>query len=262
MAKPVLKWVGGKRRLLPEIQKRVPSDFLTYFEPFVGGGALFFSLSPAYSVLGDSNERLVRTYRAIRNNVDAVIAELRSYPYSKDFYLQLRSKPIDSASDVEIAAWMIYLNRTGFNGLYRVNKNNVFNVPFGKYKHPTICDKDALKAASGSLQSAEIHCADFQTIAERASKNDFVYFDPPYSPLTSDSFIAYTPDRFGTVDQIRLSTVARNLKRRGVHVLISNSNSDEVRSLYADFEMSEVQCSRPVNCNATGRGKVKELLIW
>jgi len=260
--KPFLKWVGGKRQLLPELLARVPLGFDTYFEPFLGGGALFFALLPKKAVLSDSNARLVRTYRAIRDDVDDVIAELSTYPHDRVFFEELRRVDVDALDDIQVAAWMIYLNRTGFNGLYRVNKSGGFNVPFGRYKNPTICNPDRLLAASEALQSAEILHASFAESYKFAKPGDFVYFDPPYVPLSeTSSFTSYTKDGFGIEEQIKLRDTALNLKARGVDVLLSNSSAGAVFDLYETFEIEEVYASRAINSKASARGKVAEVLI-
>lgn len=262
-ARPFVKWAGGKRQLLDRILPYVPEQFGAYHEPFVGGGALFFSLQPRTATLSDSNERLIRTYRGIRDNVERVSSLLRSYPHEKDFFLELRSLDIDaSEDDAEVAAWFIYLNKTGFNGLYRVNRRNIFNVPFGNYKNPNICDEDGLRACSSALKRVRLEIGGFEEVIGRAKPGDFVYFDPPYVPLSSSSdFTSYTSQGFDMASQIRLRDIARELKSRKVHVLLSNSSADLVRELYADFEQIEVSATRLINSKVEGRGKVTELLI-
>jgi DNA adenine methylase len=262
-AKPFIKWVGGKRQLLSELEPRIPTRFNTYHEPFVGGGALFFHLLPERAVLSDTNERLVRTYLGIRDTVEDVIDKLASYPHDRDFFLQMRGVDIDAKTDVEVAAWFIYLNRTGFNGLYRVNRSNVYNVPFGDYDNPTICDAENLRACSRALKHTEIRCESFEAVAERARPGDFVYFDPPYVPLSvSSNFTSYTSGGFGMREQQKLRDVARGLKDDGVRVLLSNSSAPEVYELYGDgFELATVGATRAVNCKGAGRGRVQELII-
>jgi DNA adenine methylase len=262
-ARPFIKWVGGKRQLLPAIIKHVPKEFGTFHEPFLGGGAVFFALRPKRAVLSDSNVRLIRTYKGIRDDVEGVIKLLRSCRYERAFFARTRAKKIDVCSDVEVAAWFIYLNRTGFNGLYRVNRLNQFNVPFGRYVKPTICDADNLRACAKLLSNAELRVEGFETVAKRVRPKDFVYFDPPYVPLSpTSSFTSYTTHGFDMKSQEQLCKVAAKLKRRGVHVLLSNSASPIVRKLYADFEMEEVDATRMVNSRGTGRGKIAELLVW
>jgi DNA adenine methylase len=263
VAKPFIKWVGGKRQLLRAIFKHVPEDYGTFHEPFLGGGAVFFRLRPKRAVLSDSNVRLIRTYQGIRDDVEGVIELLRSYRYERSFYSRMRATSIDACSDVEVAAWFIYLNRTGFNGLYRVNRANQFNVPFGRYVRPTICDADNLRACAKALSCADLRVEGFEKVLQRARRNDFVYFDPPYVPLSAtSSFTSYTTHGFDLESQAQLRDAAVKLKRRGVRVLLSNSASPVVRKLYADFDMEEVDATRMVNSRATGRGKIAELLVW
>lgn len=261
-ARPFLKWVGGKRQLLDQMRPHLPVRFGRLHEPFVGGGALFFALQPRRASLSDNNARLVATYRGVRDEPGRVIELLKEYPHDKDFFLEARDWAIDDRPDAEIAAWFIYLNKTGYNGLYRVNKRNRFNVPFGNYRRPKICDEGGLRAASKALQGVRLEQGDFAATARRARKGDLVYFDPPYVPLSMTSdFTKYTSTGFDADDQRRLRDVALVLKARGVHVLLSNSSAAWVRELYCDFELIEVRARRAVNCQPSGRGEVKELLI-
>ena len=262
--RPFVKWVGGKRQLLGELSRRIPKHFGTYHEPFVGGGALFFHLHPQAAALYDRNERLIRAYRGVQRHLDEVIAQLSDCRNDKEFFLYLRDLPIDDGSDAEVAAWLIYLNKTGYNGLYRVNKSNGYNVPFGRYKNPNICDERNLRACAEALKSVELHHADFNAVLHRAVEGDFVYFDPPYVPLSKTSnFTSYTRESFDLDDQERLRNTAQELKQRGVHVLLSNSATSEVRELYADgFSCRQVMVARAVNSKSDGRGKIPELLIW
>lgn len=260
--RPFLKWVGGKRQLLPAIVANAPRKFRRYFEPFLGGGALFFHLRPRNAVLADANERLIRTYRGVRDDVESVIELLRGYPYEPDFFYQTRSVAVDRRSDAEVAAWFIYLNRAGFNGLYRVNRRNQFNVSFGRYSNPKICDAANLRACSEALRGVDLVVGDFEDVVSMARRGDFAYFDPPYVPLSTTScFTSYGADGFGGDDQRRLCTTAARLKRRGVDVLVSNSAAPFVRELYAGFETVEVYAARAVNCRPERRGAIKELLI-
>lgn len=261
--RPFLKWAGGKRALAPELLKFVPVQFGTYHEPFVGSGALFFTLKPHGAVLYDTNLRLIRTWRAIRDDVEAVITRLGSYSYDKEFFLEMRKRDIDRESDAEVAAWFIYLNRTAYNGLYRVNRRNVFNVPFGRYSNPMICDADNLRACSKMLQGVKLLNADFADVLELAEYGDFVYFDPPYVPLSpTSSFTSYTTNGFGLEDHVRLRDVALALKRRGVSVMVSNSSTSFVRDLYANgFEIIEVLAPRSIGCKASSRGAATEVII-
>ena len=261
--RPILKWAGGKRQLLPPLLARTPSNLGTYFEPFFGGGALFFALCPPRAVLADANERLVRTYRAVRDDVDAVITLLKTYRHEPEFFYAMRALDIDGCSDCEVAAWVIYLNKVAYNGLYRVNSKNRFNVPFGRYENPTICNEEGLRACARALCGAELANMDFEVAVQSAKGGDFVYFDPPYVPISgTSSFTSYTSGGFGPNDQVRLRDVARDLKRRGVTVLLSNSAAPEVRSLYSEgFEVTEVSAARSVNSHGGRRGPVAELII-
>ncbi|MDP9035570.1 MAG: DNA adenine methylase [Myxococcota bacterium] len=261
--RPFLKWAGGKRQLLPSLLQNAPAKPHRYFEPFVGGGALFFALRPKRAVLADVNERLIRAYAGVRNSVDAVIRLLGSYPHDRGFFYNLRDTNVDSGTDAEVAAWFIYLNRTGFNGLYRVNRANRFNVPFGRYSNPTICDEPTLRACAAALAGVDLRVGDFENVVDEAKDGDFVYFDPPYVPLsTTSSFRSYTSKGFAEDEQERLRDTARRLKERGVRVLLSNSSAPSVRTLYADgFSIREVSATRLVNSKAKGRGAIVELLI-
>ncbi len=264
-AAPFLKWAGGKRQLLDKILPHVPHRVRGYHEPFVGGGAVYFAVRATRDLkrahLGDSNDRLVRTYRGLAANVDRVIDLLASYPHDRDFYEALRARDPDGRPDAELAAWMIYLNRTGFNGLYRVNSKNIFNVPFGRYKNPRICDAAGLRAVASALQGTELRTEHFSAVERRAEKGDFVYFDPPYVPVGKKSFVSYTDAGFGPGEHERLAETARRLKQKGVKVLLSNADTPWVRELYADFTLEEVLAARLVNSRSSGRGAVAELLI-
>lgn len=263
-ARPFVKWAGGKRQLLGEIRKLVPKTYGSYYEPFVGGGAVFFSLCPPGEVfLSDSNERLVRCYRGIKKDAKEVIARLKSFRRDREFFEEMRQKDIDRVrDDAEVAAWFIFLNKTGFNGLYRVNRKNRFNVPFGDGSNRQLFDEANLLACQRALTNATIECQDFRQAAQRARPGDFVYFDPPYIPLSAtSSFRSYTARGFTDADQRTLRDLARRLKEDGVHVLISNSSPAAQLYKKPDFETTRVLATRQVNRNADGRGKIAELLI-
>jgi len=249
--------------LLPSILKYLPDRFGKYHEPFLGGGAVFFRLRPSLAFLSDSNERLIRAYNGVKNHVSDVIAILKTYRNDKEVYLAARKIPIDSKTDAEVAAWLIFLNKTGFNGLYRVNSRNIFNVPFASNANARICDEENLKACAEALRVADLRCEDFDAVLKRASEGDLVYFDPPYVPVSGTSyFTSYTSGGFGVEDQVRLRDVARELKQRGVHVLLSNSSAKLVKDLYSSgFTCVPVAASRLVNSNISRRGKVTEFLI-
>lgn len=261
VAKPFAKWAGGKRQVVAQLLKHVPTH-AHYFEPFVGGGALFFALAPDDATICDSNGRLMRTYHALATDVNTVIALLQSYPISKDFFLELRARDIDLLSDAEVAAWLLYLNKTAFNGLYRVNRSGKFNVPWGKYENPTVCDADNLRRCAERLCETRIRFGDFEEGIKGAKKGDLVYFDPPYLPIKAASFTSYTDDGFTFNDHVRLRDVALKLKRRGVQVMVTNSNTRATRELYADdFTIRRLTARGSVAASSKSRGKRVDLLI-
>jgi DNA adenine methylase len=260
--RPFLKWVGGKRQLLPELLERVPEKFETYYEPFVGGGALFFALSPKRAILSDMNERLIRTYLGVRNHRQDVVRLLKGYSYSEATYYAERAVAIDKESNARLAAWFIFINKTGYNGLYRVNSKNLVNVPFGRHANPNICDEPTIISCSAALRRARIVHKDFETVLRSAKRGDFVYLDPPYEPISATShFTSYTAGGFGWKEQVRLHHVVQQLKSRGVQLLVSNSDSPQLRELYADFSIDAVSARRSVNSNRSSRGAVGEILI-
>lgn len=263
---PFLKWAGGKRQLIRHILAAAPKEIDTYHEPFLGGGAVFFALAAERRFrrarLADVNAELVLCYRTIQRDVAAVVAELRGYPHDAGFYYDLRGKDPERLSPSARAARVIYLNRCGFNGLYRVNSRGQFNVPFGRYSNPVICDENRLRAASVALAEAEIVCGDFADAVTSARARDFVYLDPPYVPLSrTSSFTAYARDSFGLGEQERLAAVLRELGRRRVPALLSNSDCDVTRHLYRGLRPRRVAVRRSINSVPTGRGAVAELLV-
>ena len=275
--KPFLKWVGGKRQLLPELFREVASFKGVplrrkphYYEPFVGGGALFFALRAArwelHATLGDSNDLLVQTYLGVRNDVEGVIDELKSYKYDEEAYYWERSRYslIRDRDSAEQAAWLIYMNRTGYNGLFRVSQKGNYNVPFGKYTNPMICDAEGLRAASKALKHTTLRHGDFERIVKGAEQGDLVYFDPPYVPVNKTAnFTGYTRDGFTLDDQRRLMECALSLKQRGVHVILSNADVPKVHELYSSkrFNIRRVEARRNVNSKAANRGPVGEVII-
>jgi DNA adenine methylase len=261
--RPFLKWAGGKRQLLKALLPRIPRTYGKYHEPFVGGGALFFALQSREAILGDTNARLIRTFRGVQHRTEAVISRLSQMPVSREFFNAQRLSPIDQASDTDLAAWFIYLNRTGYNGLYRVNRRGEFNVPFGRYENPKICDPENLRACSKALAGTTLVLGDFEGVLNHAEQGDLVYFDPPYIPVSiNSSFTRYTAEQFRLADHRRLRDVALELKRRRVHVLLSNSVAPEVYALYEkDFRIEKLQATRFVNSDPLGRGTVTETLI-
>lgn len=265
-ARPILKWVGGKRSLLPRLLAHTPEKIGTYYEPFAGGAAFFFALRASgaarKAVLCDANARLMRTYRAVQSEVEAVIRRLRRMPNDEAFFLRQRKRDIDKEPHAAVAAWMLYLNRTCYNGLYRVNRKGEFNAPFGHYANPTICDADNLRAASRALANVKLRSEDFMYAVLEAKRGDFAYFDPPYMPRVGNEFVSYQADGFTRADQERLAKTARTLKERGVRVLLSNSDTEEVRELYEGFDFEVVQGKRSVGRDQFCRGAAPDLLIW
>jgi DNA adenine methylase len=270
---PFVKWAGGKAALVSQIVSRVPRDrtFDRYVEPFVGAGALLFWIRRSFPGLScriaDSNEELINAYLAIRDDVERVLAKLETHQalHSEDHYYNVRrASPHDP---VERAARFIYLNRTCYNGLYRVNRRGRFNVPIGRYDRPRIVDRENLLAVGTALGSVSIETADFEASTEGAGRGDLVYFDPPYHPLTETSaFTSYTSSGFGILEQRRLARIFEKLSRRGAFVILSNSSSDFVRELYQSLDprprIDEVSMPRAINSKATSRGPVPELLIY
>jgi DNA adenine methylase len=270
IARPPVKWAGGKTQLLPELRKHVPPRFDRYFEPFVGGGALYFSLAPPEAVLVDSNADLIAAYEAIASSPNLLIRLLRSADeqyaqHGIEFYYRVRDV-IPHETPLDRASRLIILNKTCFNGLYRVNKSGKFNVPAGKFKTPpTICDEENIRACSRRLQLASINCGDFEPHVQEAKRGDLCYFDPPYIPTSATAdFTSYTADGFGYDDQARLRDCAASLKRRGVTVLLSNSDTPLARRLYdcSPFKVRRVEARRAINSKGGKRGAVGELIIW
>jgi DNA adenine methylase len=263
---PFLKWAGGKRQVLAEILRSVPARVDTYYEPFMGGGAVFFALAAGRrfrrAVVGDANEELVACYQSVKTSVDAVVAILRRHKYEEAYYYRLRDRAPETLDPPERAARLIYLNRCGYNGLYRVNSSGRFNVPFGRHRQPLICDEPRLRAASAALADVEIRSGDFEPTMGEASKHDFVYLDPPYVPLSAtSSFTAYARGRFGTAEQERLASALRALGEREVPALLSNSDCRSTRRLYRGLELRRVSVRRAINAVGSGRGSVGELLV-
>lgn len=260
-ASPFLKWAGGKTQLLPALRNYIPARFNTYIEPFVGGGALFFALQPAKTVLADSNPELINCYTVVRDRVEDLITVLRAYSYSEEFYYSLRAEVPQNA--VLRAARLIYLNRTCYNGLYRVNKQGQFNVPFGRYENPIICDTERLRAASYALRNAELHCSGYQETLELYTQpGDLVYLDPPYHPISKFSdFKRYTSEFFYMEDQRQLAHAVQKLVRQDCTVLASNSYCDFILDIYKGCKIVEVTARRNINKDPGKRGKVKEVLI-
>jgi DNA adenine methylase len=263
-ASPILKWAGGKGALLAQFAPHLPAQgsYKRYFEPFVGGAALFFHLQPAESFLYDLNPQLIEVYSVVRENVGELISALKMHHNDRDYFYEVRAQQTSELTPIQRAARFIYLNRTCYNGLYRVNRQGQFNVPFGKYKHPTICDERGLRLASRALQQAHLEAASFEVVLNIAARDDFIYFDPPYEPLSpTSSFTSYTSDGFTSADQRRLADTFRTLDARGCLLMLSNSSAPLIYALYRGFHIHEINARRAINSKPSGRGIIKELLI-
>ena len=263
---PIVKWVGGKRQLMFELLKNMPKAHNRYFEPFIGGGALFFELQPQNGYISDKNEELINLYSVVRDDVYELIDDLNKHKVTKEYFLKIRNldrtEKYNKLSDIQKASRFIYLNRTCFNGMYRVNSQGQFNVPFGNYKNPRIVDTENLINCSKLLKNTEIYCADFSEILNKVQKGDFVYFDPPYVPLNeTSSFTSYTKDGFDLDMQFKLRDVCDELDSMGVMFMLSNSDTKLVNELYSNYEIKKVFASRAINANGNGRGKITEVLV-
>jgi DNA adenine methylase len=261
---PFVKWAGGKRSIVGELRARLPERFHDYWEPFVGGGALFFALHKRLqrAHLSDSNAELMTAYREVQGRPAELIERLREHAgrHCKEYYYTVRAQQ-ETADEVAVAARLIYLNRTCYNGLYRVNSRGEFNVPFGRYKNPAIADVANVMACSRALEGVELSAYEFSEIKPR--RGDFVYCDPPYHPPNSGSFTTYTRWNFSENDQVRLAELAAGLRDRGVQVMLSNSSTPFIRQLYSErrFGMDIVYAPRPINSKAAGRGAIEEFVI-
>lgn len=266
LPRPFLKWAGGKRQLLPEIRRRLPRRMATYHEPFLGGGAVFFALAREgafeRAVLADANAELIETYVAIRDRLEDVIELLSRCEYDEGFYYHARALRPADLDLAERAARTIYLNRAGFNGLYRLNKRGAFNVPFGRHVNPRLLDEPNLRAVSDVLQDVALVTADFEAAVAEAAPGDAVYFDPPYVPVSETSFFtAYDGTTFTMEEQARLAALMWRLDDRRVHALLSNSESRQTRELYRGLRIERVEATRAINSRADRRGPVGELLV-
>lgn len=254
-AKPILKWAGGKTQILKDLLPKVPTSYDRYIEPFFGGGAMFFALRPENAIIADSNPELINMYCQVASHVEKVIGYLKKYENKSDAFYEVRSQEWTELPKEEAAARMIYLNKTCFNGLYRVNKKGMFNVPYGKYKNPKICDEDALRAASIALKKAEIMCENYLLLLERNAKTgDFIFLDPPYLPISEYAdFKRYTKEQFYEEDHVELAKMIMRLQDRGCYVILTNSNHPLVHELYAPFKIDVIQTKRHISCNGSTR---------
>ncbi len=268
---PIVKWVGGKRQLLPEIMPLINKKCSTYVEPFVGGGAVFFELQPKKAIINDYNSELVNVYTVVRDHSEELIEELEKHNrYNNGEYFYMiraldRSEAYDTMSDTEKAARIIYLNKTCYNGLYRVNSAGQFNSPYGKYKNPNIVNEDSIRAMSRYLQSNKITIrqGDYKEVLKGLRRGAFVYLDPPYMPISlSSSFTGYTENGFSYAQQVTLKEECDKLRKKGISFLQSNSDCPEIRDLYREYEIRTVQAKRRINSKGNKRVEINEVLIY
>ncbi|MDD4503585.1 MAG: DNA adenine methylase [Clostridiaceae bacterium] len=268
LVQPVVKWAGGKRQLLQEIDKYIPKKISTYYEPFLGGGALLFHLQPRKAIVSDMNEELINIYNVIRDNVEELIFDLQQHANTEEHYYYIREMDrlpeYERMTNIQKASRIIYLNKTCYNGLFRVNSQGQFNVPFGKYKKPNIVNDIVLRAVSGFLNSKDIRFlnVDYEESLNGIRRGAFVYFDPPYDPVSdTSSFTGYTLDGFGRDEQLRLKQVCDRLNQRGIKFLLSNSATPFIKELYEDYIIEIVGANRSINSNASNRGEIREVLV-
>jgi len=266
---PVVKWVGGKRQILNYIMKYIPKNFSIYYEPFLGGGAVLFELQPQKAVVNDINSELINLYKVIRDNVEELIEDLKKHKNEREYFYKIRDLDRDKEeysklTPVQRASRILYLNKTCYNGLFRVNKAGQFNVPFGNYKAPNIVNEITLRAVSNYLNKAQITftCVDFEEALKGVKKGDFVYLDPPYDPISdTSSFTGYDKGGFGRDAQIRLKKVCDRLNEKGVKFLLSNSATDFIKELYKDYKIEIIQAKRVINSKVDRRGEIDEVLV-
>jgi len=265
---PFLKWAGGKRYLVPEIKKRTPT-FNTYCEPFLGGGAVLFSLQPKSGVINDLNSEIINVYNVIKNNVDELVKELSKHKNNSEYFYQVRNQDRDvdeysQLNNIQKASRIIFLNKTCFNGLFRVNSQGQFNAPFGRYKNPNIINEEVLRSVSKYLNENDIkiYNESFEDQLNKIKKGSFVYLDPPYDPVSdTSSFTGYNLNGFGKEEQIKLKKFCDSLNEKGVKFLLSNSVTDFIKDLYKDYHIEIVKVPRNINSDGNKRGKVNEVLI-
>lgn len=267
---PFLKWVGGKRQIMPSIVEHLPENIkdYKYIEPFIGGGAVLFNLQPKNAIINDYNEELINVYQVIKNNLDELIADLKKHKNEAEYFYSIRSLDrngeFKKLTAIQRASRVIFLNKTCFNGLYRVNSAGEFNSPFGRYKNPNIVNEPTLKAVNKFLNSnnIDIKSGDYSEILKQVDKKCFVYLDPPYHPISeSSNFTGYIQGGWNIYDQIDLKTACDELHKKGVKFLLSNSSAEFIRDLYKDYKITIVKANRAINSNGADRGEVDEVLI-
>ena len=268
-AAPVVKWVGGKRQLLPQILPLIPKRMSAYCEPFLGGGAVLFALQPRRALVNDLNQDLITVYRVIKENADALIEHLSRHENTPEYFYRIRDLDRDreayaALSDVEKASRLLYLNKTCYNGLFRVNASGAFNSPYGHYRRPNIVNEQTIRGVSRYFNSCDItfFSEDFAAVLDRVPRGGFVYLDPPYDPVSDTaSFTGYNRGGFGREEQVRLKACCDALTARGVKFLLSNSATPFIRELYGSYRVSIVQARRAVNSVASRRGAIEEVLV-
>lgn len=263
--KPFVKWAGGKRQLIQLLRANLPRDYNNYYEPFIGGGALLFALQPKQGVISDINPELINAYRTIRDNVEDLITSLKLHKNEEEYFYKVRSLNVAQLSEIERASRFIFMNKTCFNGLYRENSKGEFNAPFGRYKNPDIVQAENLRGISNYLRNTKIEIFNqgYELTIKKAKKGDFIYFDPPYYPLSDTAnFTKYSKTDFTPDNQRQLASVFKKLADKGCLVMLSNSNTEFIKELYKDFNITEVEATRFINCKADKRGKgLVEVLI-
>lgn len=267
---PFLKWVGGKRQLMSSIVDHLPENIkdYKYIEPFIGGGAVLFNLQPKNATINDSNKELINVYQVIKNNLEELIVDLKKHKNEADYFYEIRSldrsEEFEKLTDVQKASRVIFLNKTCFNGLYRVNSAGEFNSPFGRYKNPNIVNEPTLKAVNKFLNknNIEIISGDYNDVLKNTDKKCFVYLDPPYHPISeSSNFTGYVQGGWNMYDQVDLKTACDELDKKGVKFLLSNSSAPFIKDLYKDYKITIVKANRAINSNGANRGEVDEVLI-
>ena len=270
LVRPFLKWAGGKRQLLPEIKNYVPKKYNMYYEPFLGGGAILFNLQPKNATINDSNTELINCYEVIRDSLEELIEDLKKHENNESYYYEMRELDRtttykDNYDKIKRASRILYLNKTCYNGLFRVNSQGQFNVPFGRYKNPNILDEAVLRAVNKYLNNnkVKIFNTDFEKAVLDAKKGDFVYFDPPYDPVSNTaSFTGYDVNGFDKEEQKRLKSVFDDLTSRGCQALLSNADTDFIIKLYGSrYKIEKISATRAINSNALKRGKITEVLV-
>lgn len=265
MAKTFIRWAGGKGGLIPQLKQFIPKEYNTYIEPFVGGGSMFFYLEPADAFLSDINQELINLYVILRDNVGELLEDLKRHKNEKDYYYKCREQDrtpnYAGWPSVERASRTLYLNKTCWNGLYRVNSSGYFNVPFGDRKNPMIIDANRLRECSKILYNATIASASYKSILTFISEGDFVYLDPPYAPVKEDSFTSYTKEDFGKKDQIELKKMCDKLDEKGVKFMLSNSAASFILDLYGGYHINMIQAPRYISSDGSNRGNVEEVVV-